>query len=646
MLTFASLQPYNAYPQPHMNDSPTTYRPLTSAEIAQLEAQGCSSTSWERVEVGAGFDARYVQRTTLSGAIRIGATGEETTDSNGVVRRTGIYQATLHDVQVGDHAYISAVGRYIRSYDIGEWVTIEHVGEIICRGESAFGCGVEVAAINEAGGREVPIFAGITAQQAYLFALYRDRTQTQERLRAMVEQKRSEATSARGEIGAYSTLLNVSSIVDLRIGSHATIEGACGLAHGTICSTAHSPTYVGTGVIARDFIIAPSARVDTGTLLKRCFVGEGVLLENGFSAENSLFFANSHCTHGEACSVFAGPYTVSHHRSSLLIAGYFSFFNAGSGANQSNHMYKSGPKHQGVHLRGCKFGSDAYILLPAMTGPFTLVTGRHYHHHDTDQMPFSYLVEESKESYLIPGINLRSFGTARDVAKWPNRDRRVGVSSDLIHYQMYSPYTVSRIYTALEHCNYLLGRYPMVEEVTWKRVKIRVSALKKGVLLYERALKSYLSEQLAAWFADGSSALTERPTPEEMAATEAWVDLAGMYLTRSSLGELLDRVDRGEIASMEALSAALTTRYNAYEGDQATFVWGVLSRLLGRPVEAISEGDLQAVVAEGLEAKRLLEEAIAQDAQRDVAPLMSIGYGLDDERVRQADFSAVHTPPP
>ena len=70
--------------------------------------------------------------------------------------------------------------------------------------------------------------------------------------------------------------------------------------------------------------------------------------------------------------MFAGPYTVSHHRATLLIAGYFSFFNAGSGANQSNHMYKSGPVHQGVHLRGCKFGSDAYVLLPASTGVLRL----------------------------------------------------------------------------------------------------------------------------------------------------------------------------------------------------------------------------------------------------------------------------------
>ena len=45
-----------------------------------------------------------------------------------------------------------------------------------------------------------------------------------------------------------------------------------------------------------------------------------------------------------------GPYTVSHHKSSLLIAGMFSFFNAGSGSNQSNHLFKSGAVHQACLL--------------------------------------------------------------------------------------------------------------------------------------------------------------------------------------------------------------------------------------------------------------------------------------------------------
>ena len=119
-----------------------------------------------------------------------------------------------------------------------------------------------------------------------------------------------------------------------------------------------------------------------------------------FSALHSLFFANSEGLLGEACHVFAGPYTLTHHKSTLLIAGYYSFFNAGSGTNQSNHMYKMGPVHQGIMQRGCKTSSDAYLLWPAHIGAFTMVMGRHYHHANISHLPFSYLLEEDRNNFV------------------------------------------------------------------------------------------------------------------------------------------------------------------------------------------------------------------------------------------------------
>ena len=92
----------------------------------------------------------------------------------------------------------------------------------------------------------------------------------------------------------------------------------------------------------------------------------------------------------------------------------FSFMNAGSGSNQSNHMYKLGPIHQGTLERGAKTSSDSYILWPARIGAFSLVMGRHVNHPDTSDLPFSYLIEEQNTTYLIPGVNLRSVGTIRN----------------------------------------------------------------------------------------------------------------------------------------------------------------------------------------------------------------------------------------
>ncbi|MFR3853580.1 MAG: DUF4954 family protein, partial [Odoribacter splanchnicus] len=140
-------------------------------------------------------------------------------------------------------------------------------------------------------------------------------------------------------------------------------------------SNAEAPVFIGHNVMAEDFIISSGACITDGAALIRCFVGQACHLGHLFSAHDSLFFSNCQGENGEACAVFAGPYTVTMHKSSLLIAGMFSFLNAGSGSNQSNHLYKLGPIHQGIVERGSKTTSDSYLLWPAKIGAFSLIMG-------------------------------------------------------------------------------------------------------------------------------------------------------------------------------------------------------------------------------------------------------------------------------
>ena len=267
------------------------------------------------------------------------------------------------------------------------------------------------------------------------------------------------------------------------MGAASVIEGVDRLENGSINSCAEEPIYIGPGVSAEDFIVCCGSQVTDGAIISKCFVGQGTVLGKHYSAENSVFFANCGGFHGEACAVFAGPYTVTHHKSTLLIAGLFSFLNAGSGTNQSNHMYKLGPTHQGVVERGSKTGSDSYMLWPAKVGAFTVVMGRHYRNSDTSDLPFSYLIEHEDESVLIPGVNLRSVGTVRDAKKWPRRDLRKGPRNlDFINFKLLSPYTVQKMLngcTILANLRATSGQH--TEYFTYHSVKIRNSSLEKGI---------------------------------------------------------------------------------------------------------------------------------------------------------------------
>ena len=256
---------------------------------------------------------------------------------------------------------------------------------------------------------------------------------------------------------------------------------------------------------------------------------------------DSLFFSNCQGFHGEATSIFAGPYTVSHHKSSLLIAGMFSFLNAGSGSNQSNHMYKLGPIHQGMAERGSKTTSDSYILWPARIGAFTLVMGRHTKHSDTSELPFSYLIENATESYLVPGVNLRSVGTVRDAQKWPKRDNRKDlVKIDHINFNLLSPYTIQKMYRAVD---LLRGIQQMAgannEVYSYQNCRIKNSSLVRGVELYEMAITKFLGNSLISRIMKSEFStieqLREALIPGSDFGDGNWVDISGMIAPKGAV---------------------------------------------------------------------------------------------------------------
>lgn len=409
---------------------------------------------------------------------------------------------TLHNVTVGDNCCIENVKNYIANYEIGAYTFIENVDIILVDRKSRFGNGVEVSVLNETGGREVMIHDRLSAHQAYIMALYRHRPQLIERMKALVEAYADEHASDRGTIGSHVTIVNSGYIKNVRIGDYCEIEGAGRLKNGSINSNADDPVHIGYGVVCDDFIISSGSHIEDGTMMTRCFVGQACHMGHNYSASDSLFFSNCQEENGEACAIFAGPFTVTHHKSTLLIAGMFSFMNAGSGSNQSNHMYKLGPIHQGALERGAKTTSDSYILWPARIGAFSLVMGRHVNHPDTSDLPFSYLIEDKNTTYLVPGVNLRSVGTIRDAQKWPKRDlRKDPFRLDQINYNLLSPYTIQKMMkgrSILKELERVSGETS--ETYSYQSAKIKNSALNKGIKFMKQLfINSWVIRLSSVW---------------------------------------------------------------------------------------------------------------------------------------------------
>lgn len=623
-------------------------RHLTPEEITILEQRGCTAQDWNRIQVADPFRPANYRYVRFSGDIALGTTEGSFTLEGGITLQAGIFDATLHNVTVGNDVFIRSIANYIANYNIADGAFIENVNRMVTRPGATFGVGVEVSVLNETGGREVPIYPRLSAQTAYLMAMYRHNPALTHALSELAAKEVDKVRSNRGYVGEHALILNSGSLTDVNVGAYARIEGASQLTNGTIAGSKHDPVYVGANVMADDFIMASGAKVEDGVVLLHVFVGQGTHLTHLFSAHDSLFFANCSCENGEACAIFAGPYTVTMHKSSLLIAGMFSFLNAGSGSNQSNHMYKLGPIHQGIVERGSKTTSDSYILWPAKIGAFSLVMGRHVSHPDTSRLPFSYLIENKGRSYLVPGVNLKSVGSIRDAQKWPKRDRRRDPDRlDLINFNLLSPYTISKMMDA----RHLLDEIEAVAGVTadryaYQAVTIEARALKKGRNYYSMAIDKFMGnsivKRLEGLTITSDDDIRRRLAPTHAAGQGEWVDIGGMIAPKSEISALCRDIIEGTITSLEEVEQRFRQLHADYYDMEWIWVVEHFQGWWGKPIEEVTAADVKAIAERWRDSVVGLDRLLYDDARKEFSLCSKVGFGVDGGCSRQeSDFEQV-----
>lgn len=624
------------------------YNRLTASQIAVLVAQSCRCENWEDVLVHPDFDPKYVRNVTFSGQIRLGSFKKRFVLAGGIRKHSGIYHATLHNVVVGDDCMIEHIGNYIANYVIGAGTYIENVTDLITYGETSFGNGTKVNVLNESGGREVYIHDNLSSHEAYIVALYRHMPELTEALRAMVDRYVASVTRSFGEIGENAEIMDAMHIVNVKIGSYTRIKGVSRLRNGTIVSCKEAPVEIGMNVIADDFIVERGSSINDGVMISRCFVGEACVLGHGYSASDSLFFSNCQGENGEACALFAGPYTVTHHKSTLLIAGLFSFMNAGSGSNQSNHMYKLGPIHQGILERGAKTSSDSYILWPAKIGAFSLVMGRHVNNVDTTDLPFSYLIEQQGVTYIVPGVNLKSVGTIRDVRKWPERDRRKTADKlDQINFNHLSPFTVQKMFAGVEILEKLKeASGHRADNYGYKKAIIRNAALFKGIKYYQIAIIKFLGNSLITRI-QGRDVSTDEALRAAVAkdcptGCGPWADLAGLIAPISSIREICNDVVSGAINESETLTERFRELHRNYYSYEWTWAYDAIEKFWGVDMANITRAQAMDIVKQWKNAVVSLDKLIYDDARKEFDLTTMTGFGVDgDKSVRDDDFNAV-----
>ena len=388
-------------------------------------------------------------------------------------------------------------------------------------------------------------------------------------------------------------------------------------------------------------VVDDGATVDQATL-RNCYVGPGVRIEEGFSAEECIFLPGSHLAKGEACALLAGPFTVSHHKSTLLIAVATSFFNAGSGSNQSNHSYKLGPNKFGILERGAKLGSSSYLFWPARVGAFSTVLGHHMAHFDLRDLPFSYAIGEEGRTVVIPAVALQSIGTLRDELKWAERGARLPGAA-AVCLRTLTPYTAERIRAGIRLLEGLKDSEPATLTTTlgvrhkYYRLGdclIPTRAVEKGIDLYREALTRYAVGMLCHRIVSGL------PLAASDEATGPWLDYMGAVLPqRETAAACLRALDgTSPLDDIDAASRPDPQTFGQWE-------WNWTSRLLAEDFGLDAAHADTATLGEAIDRFRfavrhrrlLLHFDIDKEFNQEAALLYGIDGTPDDAR---RDFEA------
>lgn len=584
------------------------YRQLDEKEIRQLEDNNCWAEDWQRVMVADDFNPNAVRNVTFYGDVKLGSFDKSIEVSKTFMRRTGVYNATLRNVTIGNNSLVENVGNYINNYVIGSDCYISNICTMETTEGATYGEGNIISVLNEVGEGNVMSYHGLTSQIAALMVRHAGNNAFRTAIRRLVAEYIQRTTPDTGTIGNGVKIVNTKEVTNTVVYNDCEINGAARISDCTIMSSPEASVFIGTGVICENSIIAHGSSIINSVKMQDCFVGEACKLSNGFTAAQSVFFANSYMSNGEACAAFCGPFSSSHHKSSLIIGGMFSFYNAGSATNFSNHAYKMGPIHYGTLERGSKTASGAYLLMPAHIGTFSVCFGKLMYHPDTRSLPFSYLIAYGDIMYLVPGRNLTTVGLYRDIRKWPKRDMRSKQSQkSIVNFDWLSPFSVGEIIQGkkiLERLREASG--DNVSTYNYHEYVIKTSSLRKGIKYYDIALRIFMGAVLKR------HALVP---PVSTVGTGKWNDLSGLLLPDSEEQQLVSDIADGTIESMDDIVDrlnAINDNYNEYR-----WAWAYRMILDYYGLSEITPQDAERIHADYITARRAWIAEIKKDAEKE-----------------------------
>ena len=546
-----------------------TYRKLTDDEIALLEDNNCRAEDWESVNVSDDFNPAYLCDVVFYGEINLGYFDRNIEVSPGFLKHSGIYRATLRNVTVGDNCLIEHVNNYVNNYTIGDNCYISNIATLETSEGATYGQGNIVSAGSPSGESNIMLFTRLSSQLTALMMKYSHDKELRETLRNLVREDINTQQPERGIIGEGVKIVNTGEITNTILGDYCEVNGAARLSDTTVMGTADASVFIGTGVICENSVISDGASLLNSAIVTDCFVGEACKISNGFTAGQSVIFANSSLSKGEASAAFCGPFTTSHHKNSLLTGSVFSLNNT---------------------------GHDDITQCPDMCN-----------------LPFSRLTTQGDTTFLEPASHITTAAHYRDIRRWARRDMRAqSTPKSIVNFDWLSPFSVSEIIKAkkkLEDLREISGED--ASNYRFHEFIIRAADLQKGIQNYDMALRIYMGAVLERV----QRRDPELNEPETDTGLDKWDNLAGLLLPASEERQMVEDIKDGTLESIDAI----LRRFDEINAEYRNYQWAWTYRLILNyyGLTELTPDDADMIRDNCLKARRVWTEEIRQDAERE-----------------------------
>ncbi|MBD3347226.1 MAG: DUF4954 family protein [Chitinivibrionales bacterium] len=614
--------------QPKPADS---FRTLQSDEIETLIKNRNTCDDWNNIRVCDDFNPSLIKNCEFYGMIRIGRLIPVILSHQDLKIGAGITGCRIISCDIGDDVALHQV-HYLSHCIIGNRCIIFDIGEMHTTNCAGFGNGilkdgeeenkrVWLDLMNEGGDRSVVPFDGMLSADAYLWAKYRDEPVLQKKLLSITQHSFDSHRGYYGYVGDQSVIKHTGVIKDVKIGSHACIQGANLLTNLTINSTENEPATIGSDVELVDGIVGYGCTIAFGCKANKFIMGNNSRFTYGARVLNSFVGDNSTISCCEIQNNLIFPGHEQHHNNSFLIASLvMGQSNIAAGATiGSNHNSRSNDNEIQAG-RGFWPGLCTSVKHSSRFASFCLLAKGDFTAELDIRLPFSLVNNNALKDRLeiLPAFwwTYNMYALARNSWKYEARDKRL-TKSQHIEFDFLAPDTTEEIMEACRLLELWTGRAFVKNTESKDSSKSEQSLIKKGrSLLMEQpedvGLRTIYGEEIekskrktvilkcAEAYAAYKNMLhyyavknlvffmetSTQPSLLFMNKTlngkrkSKWINIGGQLITEFELQQLLKKIKSQKLKTWSDIHNAYDYLWEAYPLQKQRHAYSVLLELL------------------------------------------------------------------